>query len=283
MPDKNLLQQIRATPTLLRSQATRWQNEAQDMRRLMTTRPRIVLVGRGSSGNVCSFAAYVFALKTGMQPVEFRPWLITQSLPEPDYSDSVVLAFSRSGLSTDVAASAEWLRARGALVIAVSESTPADAHLMRVADRVLRLDTTLEQAFAPIATTSVIAALFVAAALAGFEIEDAANQTALCMENADATGVANKLAHFLTDARTVTWLARGPSVAGALEAALKWQQCAGVPAFGYSMAEYLHGPVTAARPQDRVVFFSGADEAMDSKRALTAALLARQVPFICLG
>jgi glucosamine--fructose-6-phosphate aminotransferase (isomerizing) len=281
MPNSTMTLEIRAAPAILRAQAARWQREANIIRQLVADRPKAVLVGRGSSGNVCSFAAYVFALQTGLQPVEFRPWLTTQSLPEADWSDSVVYAFSCSGNSTDVAASAEWLRARGAIVVAISEASSVDVHLLPSAHHVIRLGCGPELSAVP--TKSVIAELFVAAALAGVDIEHAAEQTASCMESIDATGLAKKLATFLDGARTVTWLARGPSVGAAMDAALKLQQCVGLPSFGYSMAEYLHGPIAAARADDRILFFSGADEPMDSKQALTSTLLARAIPFLCLG
>ena len=273
--------EARTAPQMLRAEAARWQREATRIRQLVTERPRVVLVGRGSSGNVCTFASYLFALQTGHQPIEFRPWLTTQPLPDADWSDAVVYAFSYSGRSTDVAASAEWLKARGALVVAISEADAADAYVLQSAQHVLRLGCGPELAVP--ATKSVIAQFFIAAALAGYEIELAAAQLADCMQSVDAAGVPAKLAEFLTGARTVTWLARGPSVAGALDAALKLQEAVGIPTFAYSTAEYLHGPIAAASPQDRVVFFAAADESMESQQAVTTALLARSVPSLCLG
>lgn len=274
-------QEARTTPQMLRAEASRWQREATRIRQLVAARPRVALVGRGSSGNVCTFAAYLFALQTGYQPIEFRPWLTTQPLPEADWSDAVVYAFSYSGRSTDVAASAEWLSARGALVVAISEADAADAYVLQSAQHVLHLGCGPERAVP--ATKSVIAQLCIAAALAGYDIEVAAVQLADCMLHVDAAGIPAKLAAFLAGARTVTWLARGPSVAGALDAALKLQEAVGIPAFAYSTAEYLHGPIAAASPQDRVVFFAAADTAMDSQETVTTALLARAVPTLCLG
>lgn len=276
-----MAREARTAPQMLRAEVARWQREATRIRQLAAERPRVVLVGRGSSGNVCTFAAYLFALQTGQQPVEFRPWLTTQPLPEADWSDAVVYAFSYSGRSTDVAASAEWLKARGALMVAISEADATDAYLLQAAQHVLRLGCGPERAVP--ATKSVIAQFFIAAALAGYDIEVAAAQLAECMESSDAADVPAKLAEFLRGARTVTWLARGPSVAGALDAALKLQESVGIPACAYSTAEYLHGPIAAASPQDRVVLFAAADESMDSQKAVTTALLARAVPSLCLG
>jgi glucosamine--fructose-6-phosphate aminotransferase (isomerizing) len=276
-----MAQEARSAPQVLRSQVQRWQQEANTLRSQLAGRPTVVLLGRGSSGNVCTFASYLFALKSGRQPIEFRPWLTTQDLPAADWQDAVVYAFSYSGQSTDIAASAEWLRKRGALVVAITEADAPDAHLLKPAHHLIRLGCGTEQAVP--ATKSVIAQLFVAAALAGYDIVEAAEQTAACMLQIDADGIPAQLATFLAGARTVTWLARGPSCGGALDAALKLQESVGVPAFGYSTAEYLHGPIAAASPADRVVIFSGADDPMASKQAVTAALLARAVPFICLG
>lgn len=281
MSNSTMTKEARCAPGVLRSEVARWQREAEALRHQVTDRSTSVLLGRGSSGNVCTFASYLFAMQSGRQPIEFRPWLATQTLPEADWRDAVVYAFSYSGQSTDIAASAQWLRARGALVVAITEAGFSDAHLVKAAHHVIRLGCGPELAVP--ATKSVIAQLFIAAALAGFDITQAAEQTAAGMLQIDADGVPDQLATFLAGARTVTWLARGPSIGGALDAALKMQESVGLPAFGYSTAEYLHGPIAAASSDDRVVLFSGADEPMESKQAVTTALLARGVPFICLG
>jgi glucosamine--fructose-6-phosphate aminotransferase (isomerizing) len=281
MSHSTMAKEARCAPKVLRSEAARWQREADAIGRQVSDRSTTVLVGRGSSGNVCTFASYLFAIQSGRQPIEFRPWLATQALPEADWSDAVVYAFSYSGQSTDIAASAQWLRAHGATVVAITEAGVSNEHLLKPAQHVIRLGCGPELAVP--ATKSVIAQLFIAAALAGCDIKTAAELTAACMLRIDSAGVPIQLAAFLAGARTVTWLARGPSIGGALDAALKMQESVGIPAFGYSTAEYLHGPIAAASSDDRVVLFSGTDEPMESKQAVTTALLARGVPFICLG
>lgn len=281
MPSSYMAEEARATPLILQTEAARWQQAAALVRRAAAGRRTDVLVGRGSSGHACTFASYLFALRTGRVPVEFRPWLTTQPLPPADWRDAVVYAFSNSGMSTDVAAAAEWLRGQGAMIVAVTGADSPQAHLVKAAEHVIPLGCGLEQAVP--ATKSVGAQLFVAAALAGYDIETAAAQTAACMVRIDGEGLPMQLAGFLEGARSVVWLARGPSYAGALDAALKMQESVGVPAFGYSTAEYLHGPIAAASPADRVLLFAGADDPMESKQAVAAALLARGVPFLSLG
>lgn len=64
-----MAKEARQAPQVLRSEATRWQNEASAIRHLVADRPTAVLLGRGSSGNVCTFAAYLFGLQTGRPPI----------------------------------------------------------------------------------------------------------------------------------------------------------------------------------------------------------------------
>ncbi len=283
MSNSTMALEARSAPQVLRSEAARWQREAGEIRRQVAGRPLAVLVGRGSSGNVCTFASYLFALQTGRQPIEFRPWLTTQPLPDADWSDAVVYAFSYLGQVhrhrrlSRMAACARcvwWWR--------LPRQDSANAHLFKPAHHIIRLGCGPERAVP--ATKSVIAQLFMAAALAGFDSRSQPpSEMADCMLRIDADGVPTKLADFLVGARTVTWLARGPSYGGALDAALKMQESVGMPSCGYSTAEYLHGPIASANPEDRVVLFSGAIDPMDSKQAVTTALLARGVPFLCLG
>ena len=232
-------------------------------------------------GNSCTFAAYLFTLRTGRHPVEFHPWLTTQALPAADWSDTVAYAFSASGQSVDVAESLRWLKERGALAVAVTASRDPGAHLVASADETFALNCGDEKAVP--ATKSFTAQLFAAAALAGYPMVETATQAAQAMELLLAGDAVTELASFLQGGRTVAWVARGPSLAGALDAALKTQESLGMPAFGYSTAEFLHGPIGMFHPTDRVILFSGADEPMESKQAVVTTLLARRVPFLTIG
>lgn len=269
------------TPAMLRREAANWEAQARTIGKRQGSRRNVVLIGRGSSGNACTFASYLFMLHTGRHPVEFHPWATTQTLPDADWSDSVVYAFSASGQSTDIAESLHWLKSRGALTVGVTGAGEGDVCLLNHADAVFRLNCGKEKAVP--ATKSFTAQLFAAAALAGYPLAQAAEQTALAMESILESDATATLATFLEGARITAWLARGPSYAGALDAALKAQESLGMPNFGYSTAEFLHGPIGMFRPSDRVVIFSGADEPMASKQAVVTTLLARGVPFITIG
>ena len=279
--ESHMKQEALETPAMLRRECAHWEAQAASIRKLRGKRPNVALIGRGSSGNACTFAAYLMMLQTGRHPIEFHPWVTTQTLPNADWSDTLAIAFSASGQSIDVAEALRWLKSQGALAVGVTASDGDELPLLDHADAVFRLNCGPEKAVP--ATKSFTAQLFAAAALAGYPLARATEQAALAMEAIVASDTVATLATFLQGARTVAWLARGPSYAGALDAALKTQESLGMPAVGYSTAEFLHGPIAMFHPSDRAVLFSGADEPMDSKQAVAATLLARGVPFLTLG
>ena len=281
MTGEHMKREILETPAMLWREAAGWEAQAALIREAASTRRCVALIGRGSSGNACTFASYLFGLRTGRQPIEFRPWLQTQPLPEADWSDTVAYAFSVSGQSTDIAGSAAWLRARGALAIGITAAEGSDVHLADATDHLFHLNCGPEVAVP--ATKTFTAQLFAAAALAGFPVAAAAGETAAAMERLLAGSAVQDLATFLEGGRVLAWIARGPSLAGVRDAALKVQESLGRPAVAYSTAEVLHGPIGMFHPEDRVVLFSGSDEPMDSKRAVATTLLARGVPLLTLG
>jgi glucosamine--fructose-6-phosphate aminotransferase (isomerizing) len=281
MKHSHMKQEILETPALLRREAPHWEAQARAIHAVQGTRQTVVLIGRGSSGNACTFASYLFTLRSGRHPIEFHPWVTTQPLPDADWRDAIAIAFSASGQSVDVTESLRWLKSQGALAVGVTAAQGGEATLVTASDQVFRLNCGEEKAVP--ATKSFTAQLFAVAALAGYPLIQAAEEAAQAMEKILQSDAVNTLATFLEGARTIAWVARGPSYAGVLDASLKTQESLGLPAFGYSTAEFLHGPIAMFHPNDRVVLFSGADEPMDSKQAVVATLLARGVPFITIG
>src|SRR5262249_38450217 len=84
-------------------------------------RPRlIVLVARGTSDNAAQFGRYLLEITTGI-PVSLAAPSISTLYDAPlDYRDSLVIAISQSGESTDTNLVLERARARGAMTIGVT-------------------------------------------------------------------------------------------------------------------------------------------------------------------
>jgi glucosamine--fructose-6-phosphate aminotransferase (isomerizing) len=283
MKNEHMAREIADTPAMLTQLAAGWQARADELQAAVTSRKHVVLIGRGTSGNACTFATYLFASHGGRHPIEFRPWVAWTDQPS-DWSDAVALAFSASGNSTDVCRAAGWLKDRGAHVIGITSAGPPGCHLEGASHELFHLGVGPERAVP--ATKSFCAQLFASAALAGLPIVDAAADTAAAMTEALAPGdddAGARVAQFLAGARQAAWVARGPALAAALDAALKLQESAGLPATGYSSAEILHGPIGALSRDDRVVIVSDGPAVADSLRAVTISLLARDTPFAVLG
>lgn len=272
--------EIEEQPEVLRRRAAGWQQRCDAVRGILESRRQRALLGRGSSGHATVFHAYLYGLRSGRQAIDFRPWLTTQETAPADWSDTAALAFSVSGESTDVARAARWLRERGAFVLGVTNRPGSDSRLASAADRLIHFDAGPERAVP--ATKTFTAQLFVAAGLCGKPIEEAARETAGALESLLGGATPGRVADFLEGARTVLWIGRGLALAGALDAALKLQEGAGVPSLGYSAAEVLHGPIGYLDGSDRAVLFLDSDEPVESVEAAVAALAARGTPFLLL-
>lgn len=281
MTDWHMRREIAEQPELLRRCAPAWEARAQALRAHLDARRQWVLVGRGSSGNACTFAAYLQGLRTGRHPIELRPWIVTQEVPQADWSDTTALVYSLSGESTDVAAAARWLRDRGAYVVGVTNAERPDCRLGEASDTLFHLGIGAEQAVP--ATKSYCAQLVVSAALCGFPIVQAAQEIAASIEALLAPDGVTAVVDFLEQARVAVFIARGPALAAALDAALKLQETAAQPSLAWSAAEYFHGPIRATSAEDRVVLLADTDEPLDSVQAVASALLGRNVPFLRVG
>src|SRR5687767_15409795 len=241
MIDCHMARETEEQPALFRRNAARWSETSQQAIRVLGDRPNLVLIGRGSSGHACTFASYLYCMRRGRFPIEFRPWICSQEGAfDRGWGDSIAFAYSSSGQSTDVAQSAAWLRERGARILAVTNAE-GDSNLSQVSDAIVRLEVGEEHAVP--ATKSFTAQLFVTAALCGFRMNAVAETLASSMDSILASTAAHRIADFVHGARTVVWIARGPALAAAKDAALKLQEAAGIVSLAWSAAEVLHGPI----------------------------------------
>lgn len=281
-----LSRDIHSQPTMLERHWQRWQQQANRLAPQLASRRSVVLVGRGSSAHACTFGSYLFAASDGPHPIELRSWVSSDTASEGTsrrarWDDAVVLAYSASRDNTEVATAARWLRERGAYVIGITTNVHQDDQLERAAQELFQLDVGEEEAIP--ATKTFCAQIFGTAALSGQSLGDAALSSAGAMRAILKSDVPGKLVAFLSGARQIVWVARGPAVAAALDAALKVQQVVGSLSSGYSSPELLHGPIHAVGPEDRVVLLSDCDEVVDSLAAVAVSLLAKHVPFAVVG
>ena len=118
----HMSREIADQPAMLEQHAEAWQARADQLRPRLAARKHVVLVGRGTSGNACTFATYLFATMHGRHPIEFRPWVAGVTTAGPSWDDAVVLAFSASGNST-ISKSVKTLRTAGFEITAIRDAT----------------------------------------------------------------------------------------------------------------------------------------------------------------
>ena len=281
MHGSKMAEEIAAQPGLVRERSALWAQEAAAILGRLEKRRHLAVVGRGSSGNACTFAAYIYAERSGRHAIEFRPWVSLHPNPEASWDDTTVFAYSASGESTDICHAAAWLRERQAQVVSITNAAEANSPLGRVSDASFCLG--LGPELAVPATKTFCGQLLASAALTGYALAEQSEQIAGCMERVLAEPLAQRLADFLAGGRMVIWVARGPVLAAGLDLALKLQETVCMPSAAYSSAEFLHGPIAAASAADRVVLLVDGRTSSASLQAVRVHLLARKIPFLVVA
>ncbi len=268
-----LLEALEA-PTVVERLLRENEPEAKDLGRFLARRPpAFAFTGaRGSSDHAATYAQYLVGLLAGAFTGSLAPSLFSVYDAPLGLSGALGLFFSQSGKSPDLVAAARKARARGALVVAITNDEAAP--LAEAAEVVLPLHAGEERAVA--ATKTFVAELAALLQLAAHWAGDRALLDALLRlpEALDRAARADwpRLVEAFAEAEHAFVLSRGPGYAVALEAALKLKEAAGLFAEGVSAAEFLHGPVALVEPGFPVLVFAPEDAALKGVRRVAEAL-----------
>ncbi len=224
----------------------------------------VATIARGSSDHAASFLKYAIELGAHVPVASLGPSVMSIYGNELRLGGAAAIAISQSGKSPDIVAMTESARRTGALTFAIT-NTP-DSPLAAASDITVALASGEEKSVAATKT-------FVASIVAGLGL--LADWTA---DDALSVGLA-ELPRILEDAVTCDWspllealdghsslyvIGRGPSMAIASEAALKFKETCGIHAEAYSAAEVLHGPARIVESGFPVLALSARDAAEDS-------------------
>jgi glucosamine--fructose-6-phosphate aminotransferase (isomerizing) len=202
----------------------------------------IATIARGSSDHAAAFLKYAIELTAGVPVASIGPSIMSIYGRELRLDGCAAISISQSGKSPDIVAMAQSARRNGALSIALTNT--AGSPLAESADIAIDLAAGKEQSVA--ATKSFVSSVIAGLAILAHWTGDAPLRAALA-----------KLPETLARAVTVDWtplvaalkdrnslyvLGRGPALAIAQEAALKFKETCGIHAEAYSAAEVLHGP-----------------------------------------
>ncbi len=232
--------------------------------------PCLMTIARGSSDHAATYLAYAAEIVLGLPVASLRPSIRSVYGRRLRARGTLSLAISQSGSSPDLAATVRAQREGMGQVLALTNSL--DSPLANAADEAFDIRAGPERAIAATKSfaNSIAAGLWLIARWA----EDPALPSAL-VQLPDAladTPEAGDLADALAKANGAIFVARGPGLGIAGEAALKMQEVLGVPAWAFSAAEILHGPRAMIAPGMVVVALNGGQPGgmVQAREALTA-------------
>lgn len=216
---------------------------------------------RGSSDHAATFFKYLAEICCGVPVAAIGPSVASVYDAPLQLGSAVHFTVSQSGASPDIVAMQRAAKKGGAVTVAVVNVT--DSPLGNEADIVLGIGAGPEKSVA--ATKSYIAS---AAALAGV-IAAVSKQTELQqgLDNLpEALGnvrvdAGNEIETILANTQSLFIGGRGPSMAIALEAALKAKETSAIHAEAYSLAEMMHGPMRLVEKHFPIIAFVAQDRA----------------------
>jgi len=210
----------------------------------------VIIVARGSSDHAAVYGRYLLELATGRPVALAAPSLFTRYGARTDASGWLVVGVSQSGKTPEIVDVVERLAATGGRAIAITNNP--DSPLADVAEAVLALDAGDEKAVPATKTYTAQMAAFAVLAAALGDVPWADGDLTLVPDAvagvlADPDGIA-ALADRWAEIDQLVVTARGWMFSAALETALKVRETALVSAQGFSVADFLHGPIAAVDP-----------------------------------
>jgi glucosamine--fructose-6-phosphate aminotransferase (isomerizing) len=279
-----MLEEIREQPRALERTLSEELRRLPRFERLIAKRkPRmIVLAARGTSDNAALFGRYLIELTTGIPVSLAAPSIATLYGATVDYHDSLVVAISQSGESTDINVVLERAREHGAITVGITNERSST--LAHHAEHIFLIHAGKERSVAATKTYTgqVLLLYLIAAALGGRirrddleRIPDSAD-AALSLEP-EVAAVSERY-RFM---RQAVVMGRGMNYANAFEFALKMMETCYVVAPRFSSADFLHGPIALVDRSFPVFAFAppGATwpsvrETLETLRGLGAEVLA---------
>ncbi|MFD1328697.1 SIS domain-containing protein [Mycoplana ramosa] len=285
-----------AAARVLEQQATAIANAG---RALKTVDPRfVVTVARGSSDHAALFLKYAIELTAGRPVASLGPSLASIYGATLKLDGAAAIAISQSGKSPDIVAMAKATSDAGALSLALTNTIPSP--LSEACSHALNICAGPELSVA--ATKSYVNSIVTGLAILAEWTGNAPLRSAVqALPEQFGKAVAldwSGLIEDLADTQSLYVLGRGPGLAIASEAALKFKETSGLHAEAYSSAEVLHGPVALVGPSFPVIALAARDAAEQSVTGMAdgladkgayacvtsaAAKSARTLPFIATG
>ncbi len=233
----------------------------------------LATIARGSSDHAALFIKYATELQAGRPVASVGPSLASIYGRTLRLDTGAAIAISQSGKSPDIVSMAEAATKSGAVTIGLTNTLPSP--MAEACTHPLDIQAGPELAVAATKSfvNSVVAGL---ALLAEWTDDDGLRRAVASLPEHFEKAVAlewDELALALGgDTGSLYMLGRGPGLAIAAEAALKFKETSEVHAEAYSAAEVLHGPVALVNSSFPVISFAVRDAAEDSVAGIADSL-----------
>jgi len=238
--------EIRQQPAAIeRTLKAEWRKVRRLKDHLSKNRPRlIVLAARGTSDNAAQFGRYLLEISTGIPVSLAAPSVYTLYSSQIDLRDTLVVAISQSGESTDTNLVLERAKQAGALTIGITNES--ESTLARLAADTFLVRAGKEKSVAATKTyTGQIFCFYLLAYALGapillddLELLPGRADSALRLEN-EIQARAERYC-FMQHA---VCIGRGLNYSNSFELALKLMETCYVVAERFSSADLLHGPI----------------------------------------
>lgn len=235
----------------------------------------VVTVARGSSDHAASLLKYAIELTAGVPVASLGPSIASVYGARLKLGRAVALAVSQSGASPDIVMMASAARRDGALTLALT-NTPYSP--LAVAAN-LGIDIMAGPERSVAATKSFVTSAVAGLAILAHWTNDERLKAALDRLPAALEGAIScdwsALGDGVGDGPSLFILGRGPALAMANEAALKFKETCGLHAEAYSAAEVMHGPLALVDKGFPVLALAADDAARASTVEAAEKLAAR--------
>lgn len=213
--------------------------------RLARQRPRMILLAaRGTSDNAAQFGRYLLEITTGIPVSLAAPSIFTLYQAPIRLDDTLVVALSQSGESTDTILVLERARAQGALTIGVTNE--ASSTLARLAEHTFLVRAGKEKSVAATKTyTGQLLLLYLIAYALGapLSLDDLARLPAWAAQALELDPLVKEQCQRYRFMNHAVVIGRGLNYANAFEFALKLMETCYVIAERFSAADLMHGPI----------------------------------------
>src|SRR6266480_7132066 len=208
----------------------------------------LLIVSRGSSGNVARYLQYLFGTVNRLTVAFATPSLYTVYEAPPELGPAAVIGISQSGASPDVVAVLDEARKQNRPTLAITNDPKSPLAL--AADCVLQLHAGEERAVAATKTylNSIAAVALLSTAADPRRLDDLLAMPEKVGEQIEQSLAAADALDRYREVEGGSVVARGVNYGAAFEIALKIRELSGAQFEAFSSADLLHGPIAAVKP-----------------------------------